>query len=279
MNIIDGKKIAEEIEKKIAKEVFFYEKKPGLAIILVGNRTDSKIYVDLKEREAKKVDITTHIYKCSEKISEQELLEVVEFLNNDQEIDAILVQLPLPKKLNTDKIIAAIKPEKDVDGFHPENIKNLSLKKENIPPIFNVILKALENINFNITNKNICIIGNSEIFIKNLEKIFKELNAKVKSFNPDDKNLIEESKKADVLISAVGRPQFINKEMIKDNAVVIDIGITKTIDGKVYGDVDFTDIKDKKGYITPVPGGVGPMTIALALQNTLKLYKTKHKLK
>ncbi len=287
MKIIDGKKLAEKIKDNIVKDIIKINDgraelpliRPNLAIILIGEREDSRIYVSRKEQAAKEVGIDTHLYKCSEAISEGELLETIRCLNEDETIDAILVQLPLPEKIDTDTIILSVDPVKDVDGFHPDNLEKL-LKgcdfKGFMPPVFATVLEMLKSIDFEIRDKQVCIISNSDIFGKSLAHILKCGGAKVEVLGPEDKNLVKKTVRADVLITAVGKPRFIKKEMIKDQAVIIDVGITKEED-KVSGDVDFENVKEKAGYITPVPGGVGPMTIALALKNTLEIYKKRHK--
>ncbi len=269
--IIDGKKIAEKIKDNITKEIFKLGQRPNLAIILVEGRSDSELYVSLKEREAKKVGIDTHLYKMSEEIDEQEILDVIDFLNNDETIDGILVQLPLPKKFDTDKIIKSVKPEKDVDGFHPENIKNLKENKNTvISPVFGAVEEIIKDINLDLKNKKVSILSNSKIFRDNLAIFLSRKGAQTSCYekiSPDIEN-------ADILISALGRPHHIKKEMIKKDSVIIDVGITK--DGKkVKGDVDLKDIGDKCAYITPVPGGVGPLTIAMTFKNTLSLFKNK----
>ena len=276
-NIINGKLIAEKIKDKITKEISELgdNKRPNLAIILVGNRDDSKLYVDLKEKEAKKVGIDTHIYKCADNIPESEILDTIDYLNKDKKIDAILVQLPLPKNYNTDKIILAIDPQKDVDRFHPNNLKKLlhaCNHKEVMPPLFKVILKILKEIEFDVKNKNICVLANSDIFGKSLVSVLSCLRAKAEAHKPNEKKLSEKIQEADVLITAVGKAQFIKKDMIKEDAIIIDIGISRE-QGKIYGDVDFDDVKEKAGFITPVPGGVGPITISMLFENTLELYK------
>jgi methylenetetrahydrofolate dehydrogenase (NADP+)/methenyltetrahydrofolate cyclohydrolase len=280
--IINGRVLAEKIKDKVIKEIIKINnndlscpKRPGLAIILIGDREDSKLYVKMKEKEAKKIGIETNLYKFNKDSDEKEILKAIEYLNNDKNIDAILVQLPLPEKINTDKIISAISPEKDVDRFHPEN-QNTFLKSCNhnhvMPPVYATVLAMLKSIKFDLENKETVIIVNSEIFGNGLLKTLKCLGAKVKMINMKNKNLKKITSKADLLISAVGKPKFIKKEMIKNKAVIIDIGITKK--GKsVFGDVDFNDVKNKASYISPVPGGVGPMTIAMLFKNTLSLWK------
>lgn len=265
---IDGRILAENIKDEVTKEIFELGYRPNLAIILIGNRSDSELYVKLKEQEAKKVGIDTHLYKCTSKTSEEEILSMINHLNNDELIDGILIQLPLPEGFNTDKIIKAINPNKDVDGFHPDNKTILS-------PVHQTIFEMLASVDYELQDKKTVIISNSDIFGKSLAKLLKKEKAIVKIAGINDKNLIKKTSEADLLISAVGKPHFIKKEMVKKDAVVIDIGITKK-DTLVFGDVDYDDVYDKASYITPVPGGVGPMTIAVLFRNTLKLYKLNH---
>lgn len=269
--IIDGKKIAEKIKDEITKEIFKLGQRPNLAIVLIEGRSDSELYVSLKEREAKKVGIDTHLYKMSAEIDEQEILNVIDFLNNDEIIDGILVQLPLPKKFDTNKIIKSINPKKDVDGFHPENIKNLRDNKSSIiSPVYGAVEEILKDIDLVIKNKKVAILSNSKIFRDNLAIFLSRKGAQTNCYekiNPDIEN-------ADILISALGRPHHIKKEVIKEDSIIIDIGITKE-GKKVKGDIDLEDVKDKCAYITPVPGGVGPLTIAMTFKNTLSLFKNK----
>lgn len=278
--IINGKALAEKIKDNIVKEIIKLNGlRPNLAIILIGEREDSELYVNLKEQQAKKVGIDTHLYKCPENISEQEILDIIDHLNKDKTIDAILMQLPLPEGFKTDAIIRAINPAKDVDRFHPDNLKILFKTCDHhhvMPPIFEVVLEMLKSIDCQLQNKQICIVCNSDIFGKSLAKVLECQGARVEIVYTDNNDLVNKTKRADVLITAVGKPGFIKKDMIKKDAVIIDIGITKK-GKKVYGDVDFEDVKNKVSYITPVPGGVGPMTIAMAFRNTLELYKRKHR--
>jgi len=277
--IIDGKILAEKIKDKIAKEIYDLKRpRPNLAIILIGQRPDSELYVRLKEAEAKKVGIDTHLYKCAENTSEREILEMIRCLNEDNSVDAILVQLPMPAGIDADTIMLALDPIKDVDGFHPDNLAELLRScnfKGLMPPVFAVVLEILKSIDYEIKDKKVCVVSNSDIFGKNLAHILTCQGAKAEAIKADDENLTERTRQTDVLISAVGKPEFIKKDMIKPDAVVIDIGIAKQGD-KFVGDVDFEDVKEKAGYITPVPGGVGPLTIAMAFKNTLEIYKRRH---
>jgi methylenetetrahydrofolate dehydrogenase (NADP+)/methenyltetrahydrofolate cyclohydrolase len=231
-----------------------------LAIILVGEREDSKLYVSLKQREAVKVGVDTHLYALDEDTTEEKVLEVIDFLNKDELVDGILVQLPLPPQFDTDKIIAALDPKKDVDGFHPDHPSYV------MSPVLSSIIACLDEIKFSSKNKTACVLHNSDIFGLSVKKLLEARGLKVV--------LKEEPEQADVLISALGKPHFVKKEMIKDGAVLIDIGITK-VDTKVLGDIDFEDVKEKASYITPVPGGIGPMTIAFLFKNALEIFKAK----
>lgn len=283
--IIDGKILAEKIKDGIVKEIIGLNKnvynitRPNLAIILIGERPDSELYVRLKEREAKKVGIDTHLYRCAENTGEREILEMVKCLNEDEAIDAILVQLPLPAQIDTDTIIMAVSPAKDVDGFHPDNLEKL-LKSCDfsglMPPVFAAVLEMLKSIDYEIKNKQAAIISNSDIFGKSLAYVLKCRGAKVAVVKAEDKNLAKQTKQADILITAVGKPEFIKKDMIKRDAVIIDVGISK-LGNKTVGDADFNDVETKAGYISPVPGGVGPLTIAMAFKNILEIFKKRRK--
>jgi len=261
VQLIDGKKIAERIKTDIAQAILkFNGPRPNLAIILVGEREDSQLYVSLKEREGKRVGVDTHLYKLDKDVAEEELLQTINFLNSDPLMDGILVQLPLPEKFNTDKIIAALNPQKDVDGFHPAHPAYI------LSPVLASIQACLEEIKFKPTGKTAGVLYNSEIFGLNVKQLLENLGLVV--------SLKKNSDKADLLISALGQAQIIKKENIKTGAVVIDVGITK-VNGQVYGDVDFVDVKDKASYITPVPGGIGPLTIAFLFKNVLEIFKRK----
>jgi methylenetetrahydrofolate dehydrogenase (NADP+) / methenyltetrahydrofolate cyclohydrolase len=280
MIIIDGKKIADKIKDEIVAEILLSNNndihapyRPMLAIILVGDRPDSELYVSLKEKEAKKVGVDTTLYKMPTGALETELEETMKFLNDDVGTDGILLQLPLPDNFNTDKIISLMSPAKDVDRFHPENFKKLMAGDENLlPPVAQVILEVLEDVKYDSEGRSACIVVNSEIFGQSLAKILELHGALTKIVSPDDDDLSEQTAKADILITAVGKPDLITEEFVKKDAVIIDIGISKE-DEKVLGDVNLESVKNKAGFITPVPGGVGPITIAAALKNTVEIWK------
>ncbi len=262
VKIIDGKKIADKIKKQIAKEIFkLKEDRPNLAIILVGEREDSKLYVSLKEKEAKAVGVDTHLYCLAENTKEDELVEVINFLNKDESIDGILLQLPLPSNLDTNKIIKKIDPLKDVDGFHPncpEYIKS---------PVLAAVEISLKDTKINFNKKSACLMYNSDIFGKALKNLL--LRIGIEDFLSKNK-----SSEADLIITAMGSPEKIKNKDIKEGVTIIDISTVK-VEGKVKGDVDFSDVKEKAAFITPVPGGIGPLTIAFLLKNVFQIFKIK----
>jgi methylenetetrahydrofolate dehydrogenase (NADP+) / methenyltetrahydrofolate cyclohydrolase len=269
LNLIDGKILAEQIKDKLALEISkLKSRRPHLAIILAGSREDSQLYVSLKEREAKKLGIDTSLYKLTEFEGEKEILELINFLNKDTEIDGILVQLPLPAKFDTDQIISAIDPAKDVDGFCPNHPSDVD------SPVFLATAECFKYCGLDLTDKKICLLYNSDIFGQDFQKFLEKLGAQVEIIPAKDidNNLSHITRSADILISALGRPKFITAELIKDQAVLIDIGITK-VDGKVVGDVDLESTKNKASYISPVPGGIGPLTIAFLFKNVLTVYR------
>lgn len=258
VQLIDGKAIAERIKDEVAQTIFELNgPRPNLAIILVGEREDSKIYVALKQREGVKVGVDTNLYKFEIDASEEELLETIKFLNQDAAIDGILVQLPLPQKFNTDRIIEAINPDKDVDGFHPQHPDYL------VSPVLASVKACLEEIKMTGAGKTACALYNSDVFGRGIEEILIELGFKICSR--------EDMAQTDLIVSALGEPHKIKKEMVKEGVVIIDIGISK-IGEEVLGDADFEDLKDKASYITPVPGGIGPMTVAFLFKNVLEIF-------
>jgi methylenetetrahydrofolate dehydrogenase (NADP+)/methenyltetrahydrofolate cyclohydrolase len=278
MQIIDGQHIALKITQRVAREIFENNKKtntrPSLAIILAGNREDSEIYVNIKQETAKEMGIDTHLYRISEQEDTKDVVELMEHLNKDKEVDGILVQLPLPKKYDTDKIIATMNPGKDVDCFHPDNVKRLNNYKNEklfiLSPVYATVLEMLSSIYFDLENSISVVVANSEVFGGGLQKVLEAEGSKSEVVFINDKLFKEKIKKADVLVTAVGKRNLITADMIKPGAVVIDVGITKE-DGKIYGDVDFEEVKEMTSAITPVPGGVGPVVVAKVLENTWRL--------
>ncbi len=278
--IIDGKAIAERIKDQIVEEVLALnsqkvqnaEVRPNLAVVLIGTNEESEIYVSKKTEEAMKVGIDTHLYRFCEDDEQEDIIKTIEILNQDEDMDAILVQLPLPAKFDTDKIIEAIEPKKDVDCFHPVNQKRKIDKI--IAPVHGAVLEILAEVKYDLTEKNVLIISNSGIFSKNLKNILEQKGAKVKRIIADDLELKAELFKADLIISAVGKPHFIKKEMLKKEVGIIDVGISRE-GKKLKGDFDSKDFQGKNTFYTPVPGGVGPITVAILLRNTLELFKLK----
>lgn len=274
--IIDGKKIAEDIKAEIAGDIFQNSYTPNLAVILIGSDEASQLYVSLKKQAAKKVGVEFSEYLMPDNISQNQVLEAINFLNKDEDVDAILVQLPLPKQLDTDVIIQSIDQKKDVDGFHPENIKKLlNNSADFVPGLPLGIIRLLESTKENLSNKKAVIIAKSEIFYQPLKKLLNDLNIDAQIANPKDKNIKEITQQADILISAVGIAFFVTADMVKENAIVIDVGTNK-VNEYTVGDVDYSSVFGKTSHITPVPGGVGPMTVAMLLYNTLELYKKRH---
>jgi len=274
--IIDGKALANQIQQSIYQEIKQNSLTPSLAVILIGDDAASKIYVDLKKKASRNVGIDFHEYLLAKDAPTTEVLKVIDFLNHDEQIDAILVQLPLPKHLNTGQVIQAIDPSKDVDGFHPINIqKLLSGQNDFVPGLPLGIIKLIESTGENITGQTAVIISRSDVFYKPLEKLLNDRKVHVKTIKPNQKNLKTEALSADILIVSCGQPFFVTADMVKPGAIVIDVGTNKIDNNYVVGDVDFSAVYDKVKFITPVPGGVGPMTVAMLLYNTVELHKTR----
>jgi methylenetetrahydrofolate dehydrogenase (NADP+)/methenyltetrahydrofolate cyclohydrolase len=270
--IIDGKKIAEEIKKYLKERVEKLKKQginPTLAIILVGDRSDCKIYAKSKQRACDEIGIKSNLYTFPEGIREEKLIKFIEDLNFDDLIHGIIVEMPLPKDLNEKMILREISPMKDVDGLNPITIGNLSIGNEFLVPATpKGIIRLLEKMNIPVEGKEVVIVNNSNVVGKPLALLLTNRFATVTICHVKTKDLKEHTSKADILITAVGLPNLIKKDMVKKNAVVIDAGI-KRVDDKILGDVDFEKVKDVASYITPVPGGVGPMTVSMILENTL----------
>lgn len=281
--IIDGKKISAEIKAEIKAEVAEIKKKsgkiPGLAVILVGNDAASSVYVNSKEKSCVDMGFHSEKYLLSEEVSEKELLELVETLNKKEEINGILVQLPLPKHIDAQKVLELIVPEKDVDGFHPMNAGKLAIgaKDAFYPCTPYGVIEMLKRSGCEIAGKEAVIIGRSNIVGKPAAMLLLQENATVTIVHSRTKNLTEVVKRADIVVAAIGKPKFITKEMVKPGAIVIDVGINR-VDGKLCGDVDYENVKEAASKITPVPGGVGPMTIAMLMKNTLISFKRKNNL-
>ena len=277
MMIIDGKKEAELLRDEIKKEVLKIKesknKVPGLTVILIGNYTPSQIYVKNKEKNSKEVGMNSDVIKYSDDVSEKEILKKIKELNNDQNVSGILVQLPLPKQIDKEKIINSIHPSKDVDGFNPVNVGNLSSGYQGLVPCTPMgCLMLIKKVEKNLSGKHAVIIGRSNLNGKPMAQLLLKENCTVTIVHSKTKNLQQECLKADILVAAVGVPNLVKKDWVKKDAIVIDVGINKLND-KIVGDVEFDQVKDIAKAITPVPGGVGPMTIACLLKNTLECFK------
>lgn len=272
--ILDGKTLSRKILDNLSEEIAKLDKKPHLTVILVGEDPASELYVGLKKKAAEKLCIKSTILKYPQDTDEKTILDKLEELNSDKDVNAILVQLPLPKQINEKKVIEAISPKKDVDGFTPENIGKISIGVEPYayPCTPKGVLTLLDEYNIKLEGKHAVIVGRSNIVGKPLAQMLLNKNATVTICHSYTKNLADITKTADILISAVGKNKIIRKEMIKYNSVIVDVGTSK-IDGKSAGDVDFENVFESTSYITPVPGGVGPMTIASLMENVLKLFK------
>lgn len=276
--IIDGKKISEKILNGLKIKIKNLEQTPGLALVLIGDNPASEIYVNFKEKSCKEAGIYCERYNLDKNTGETDLLKLVNELNQKEEIHGILVQLPLPKQIDGHLVINSILPHKDVDGFTPLNLGNLISENTIIAPATaRAVLCLIESTGTNIGGKNAVVVGRSNIVGKPTAMMLLEKNATVTICHSKTKNLAEHTKKADILVVAAGMPKLIKKEMVKENAVVIDVGINR-VDGNVVGDVDFDNVKEIAGYITPVPGGVGPMTIAMLMDNTLKAMELSQKI-
>lgn len=275
--IISGKEISVKIKDQLKEEVLKikdeYQRLPKLAVILVGDNQASQVYVRNKERGCAYIGIESLKITHDASFSEAELLKEIEQLNQDDTVDGILVQLPLPKHINEDKVLEAIDPSKDVDGFHPQNVAKLFLGQKSLVPCTpKGMMVLLDEINYDLTGKEVVVVGRSNIVGKPVALLCLQKNATVTIAHSRTKNLKEVCKRADVLIAAVGRPKMINSEYVKEGAVVLDVGMNRDENNKLCGDVDFEDVKDLVHAITPVPGGIGPMTITMLLQNTLEAF-------
>ncbi|MDR7072681.1 bifunctional methylenetetrahydrofolate dehydrogenase/methenyltetrahydrofolate cyclohydrolase FolD [Fictibacillus barbaricus] len=284
MTVLDGKQIAKEIREKLADEIKELKQKgntPGLAVILVGDHPASRSYVLAKERACKELGMHSVLKELPETISEGDLLNCIQSYNSDEQIDGILVQLPLPSHINESKIIEAIIPEKDVDGFHPINIGRMHAGDEHafIPCTPLGILEMVKKTGEDISGKHVVVVGRSNLVGKPAGQLFLKENATVTYCHSKTKNLKEQTLQGDILIAAVGRPNIITEDMVRPGAVVIDVGVNRLESGKLCGDVDFEAIKSKAKHITPVPGGVGPMTITMLMNNTVLASKWRKKIK
>ncbi|TCI95037.1 bifunctional methylenetetrahydrofolate dehydrogenase/methenyltetrahydrofolate cyclohydrolase FolD [Tenacibaculum sp. M341] len=292
MILLDGKKTSADIKEEIALEVGELKrnekKTPHLAAIIVGNDGASLTYVNAKVKACERVGFESTLIQLSEETTEEELLNEIEILNVDNDIDGFIVQLPLPKHIDEQKVLMAVDPEKDVDGFHPENVGKMAL---NLPTFISAtpfgILELLERYNVETSGKNVVVIGRSHIVGSPMSILMSQKrkvgNATVTLTHSRTQNLEEITKKADIVVAAIGIPEFLKADMVKEGVVVIDVGITRVADAskksgfRLVGDVAFEEVAAKSSHITPVPGGVGPMTIAMLLKNTLLANKRRNK--
>jgi len=268
--------ISKEIEKiyrGLKKEIAIYSIKPKLSVILVGKNLNSEIYIKKKEEVCRKLGISFQLFRLSENSKEITLLNLIKQLNKNHDVQGILVQLPLPEHFNVELIMASISPEKDVDGLNPLNIGRLFFGNEALAScVARGVMRVLEQTNINVKGKNVVIVNNSNLIGKPLALMFINRNATVDVCCKETKNLKIHTKKADILITATSSPKLIKKNMIKKGVVIIDIGMGK-LNGKICGDVDFKDVKDKSSFLTPVPSGIGPMTVAMLMENMICCYK------
>lgn len=279
MTLIDGKATSQKIKDEIKNEVIKLKQKgitPTLAVILVGDDPASQTYVASKQKACLACQMGSVMHKLSANTTEQELISLIDVLNADDSIDGILVQLPLPKHINTNEILRKIDPKKDVDGFCAQNIGALVSGLDGFVPCTPLgIMELLKQYNINPQGLNALVIGRSNIVGKPMAALLLNAGATVTIAHSKTKNLADLSKNADLIIAAIGKANFIKPEMVKEGAIIIDVGINRLENGKLVGDCDFENLKDKCDFITPVPGGVGPMTIAMLLSNTLKSAKER----
>lgn len=279
MVILDGKALANKIKARAKIEIDQLKSKgiiPGLAVILVGNNPASQVYVNMKTKACEEVGIYSINHRMPEEVNEKDLLYVIDMLNKNPLVNAILVQLPLPSKINEEKVIEAIDPKKDVDGFHPYNMGKLLRGQPFIFPCTPYgIMKLFEEYKIELKAKDVCVIGAGNITGKPMSYMLLNENATVQICHIYTKNLKEKTKTADIIISATGKAHLIKADMVKEGAIVVDVGIAKVND-KIVGDVDFENVSKIASYITPVPGGVGPMTIAMLISNTVFLSKQQN---
>ncbi len=271
--ILDGKAIAAKVKQEISGKVSGLKEKPGLAVILVGEDPASKIYVGLKEKDSGEIGFYSEVHKLPESTSQSDLLNLIDTLNENDKINGLLVQLPLPKHLNTDVVINSINPVKDVDGITYFNAGKLfSGNPFFIPCTPKGIMMLIESTGEKMEGKNAVVIGRSNIVGKPMAILLMQKNVTVTVCHSKTKNIEQITAQADILVAAVGKYKFVKENMVKNGAIVIDVGTNKDEDGKLKGDVDFEAVKTKASFITPVPGGVGPMTRAMLMQNTYEAY-------
>ena len=278
--IIDGREVSRQVRERVSAETEELKKKgvtPGLAVIIVGEDPASQVYVRNKERACEEVGFYSEKFALPESTTQQELNALVKELNGRKEINGILCQLPLPKHLDDKEVINLIDPIKDVDAFHPVNVGAIMIGDYNFLPCTPAgVMELIHSTGTDIAGKKAVVIGRSNIVGKPMAMLLLHENATVEITHSKTNNLADEASKADILIAAVGKAKFVTADMVKDGAVVIDVGMNRDEDGRLCGDVDFDSVKEKCSYITPVPGGVGPMTISMLMQNTLTAAKIQN---
>lgn len=281
MELLDGKKVSQLTKDRLKEKVEILKQEgitPKLAVIMVGSDSASQIYVRNKSKACDYIGIKFEEHLLPEETKQEELLNLIEELNNKKEINGILLQSPIPRNLDINEAFRKISPEKDVDGFHPVNVGKLVLGQDTFISCTPFgIMKILEEYNIDIERKNAVVIGRSNIVGKPMSQCLLNKNATVTICHSKTKNLAEITKNADILVAAIGKPCFVTEDMVKPGAIVIDVGINRMEDGKLKGDVDFETVNQKASYITPVPGGVGPMTIAMLMTNVVKAAENQSK--
>ena len=280
MQLIDGKALASKVQTNVASQVEDLKQTknivPGLAVILIGDDPASHAYVKMKAKACEKVGFYSITHNMPDTISQDEIIATIEMMNNNPRIDGILVQLPLPKHVDTDKILEVIDPKKDIDGFHAYNVGRLVTNLESFVACTPLgVMKMFEEYNIDLKGQDVCVVGASNIVGKPMASLLLNADATVTITHIFTKDLKSHTSKADIIVVGVGVPGLIKEDMVKEGAIVIDIGINRIEDGSLVGDVDFANVSKKCSYITPVPGGVGPMTIAMLLSNTLKAAKAR----
>lgn len=280
MTILDGKSLSNKIKDEVKYDVDQLQKidgiTPGLAVVLVGSDPGSAAYVGMKSKACKAAGIYSIVHEMPETISQEKILEILGMMNRNPNIDGILVQLPLPKHVDTTAILEAIAPEKDVDGFHAFNAGRMTLGLDSyIPATPYGVMELLKEYNIDPQGKDVCVVGASNIVGKPMGTLLLNANATVTTCHIFTKDLKAHTKNADIICVGVGKANLITEDMVKEGAIIIDIGINRLDNGKLVGDVDFENVSKKCSYITPVPGGVGPMTIAMLLKNTIKAAKIR----
>lgn len=277
--IANGKALAEKIYENVKKEVQKLKKRPKLTVIITDDNEAGKVYVRNKQRACEKTGIESVTVYFPSDVPEQDILAKINELNNDESVDAILVQLPLPPHIDTEKVLNSISAEKDADGFHYENAGKMftGQRPSSISCTPKGIIRLLDECKFDLTGKNAVVIGRSNIVGKPVAQLLTQRNATVTLCHSKTKNIDFYTKNADLIVVAIGKPKFLTGDMVKNGVTVIDVGISR-VDGKLSGDVDFDSVAPKADLITPVPGGVGPMTVAMLIQNTLELAKSHQKI-